>query len=136
MARIDIAYIHDFDAHSQGSEAAAEAAFGAAMRGALPALQELQRAGVVRAIGVGLNQPAWALRWIQEAEIDAVMLAGRLTLLNREADQGVLQACAGRESPTLRPARSTAGCLHVPWARMPASTIGLPVRRCWQSIGG
>jgi len=96
MARIDIAYIHDVDAHSQGSEDAAEAAFAAALRGALPALQELKRTGVIRAIGVGLNQPSWALRWIEEAQIDAVMLAGRLTLLNREAEQGVLQACSGR----------------------------------------
>ena len=96
MARIDIAYIHDVDEHSQGSDAEAEAAFGAAMRGALPALQELKRAGTIRAIGVGLNQPAWALRWIEEADIDAVMLAGRLTLLNREAEQGVLQACSRR----------------------------------------
>lgn len=96
MARVDIVYIHDVDAHSLGSEAAAEAAFGTAMQGALPALQELKRAGAIRAIGVGLNQPAWALRWIREAGIDALMLAGRLTLLNREAEQEVLQACAGR----------------------------------------
>ena len=96
MARIDIVYIHDVDAHSQGSEAAAEVAFGEALAGALPALQELKRAGVIRAIGVGINQSAWVLRWIEEGEIDAVMLAGRLTLLNREAEQGVLQACARR----------------------------------------
>lgn len=96
MARIDIAFIHDVDAHAQGSEALAEAAFAAAMAGALPALHELKRAGVIRAIGVGLNQPAWALRWIREADIDAVMLAGRLTLLNREAEAEVLGACAAR----------------------------------------
>ena len=82
MARIDLVYIHDVDAHSQGSESAAEAAFRSAMAGALPALVELKRAGVIRAIGVGLNQPHWALRWVREAELDAVMIAGRLTLLN------------------------------------------------------
>jgi D-threo-aldose 1-dehydrogenase len=96
MARIDLVYIHDVDAHSQGSEAAAEAAFRSAMVGALPALVELKRAGVIGAIGVGLNQPHWALRWVHEAQLDAVMIAGRLTLLNREAEAGLIDECRAR----------------------------------------
>jgi D-threo-aldose 1-dehydrogenase len=96
MARIDLVYIHDVDAHSQGSESAAEVAFRSAMAGALPALVELKRAGVIRAIGVGLNQPNWALRWVREAELDAVMIAGRLTLLNREAEAELIDACRAR----------------------------------------
>ena len=95
-ARIDIVYIHDVDAHSQGSDEAAEACFRAALAGSLPALQELKRDGVISAIGIGLNQPHWALRWLAEADLDAVMLAGRLTLLNREAETAVLDACARR----------------------------------------
>jgi D-threo-aldose 1-dehydrogenase len=96
MARIDLVYIHDVDAHSQGSDQAAEAAFRSAMAGALPALVELKRAGAIRAIGVGLNQPRWALRWVEEADLDAVMIAGRLTLLNREALEGLVDACRRR----------------------------------------
>ena len=96
MARIDLVYIHDVDAHSQGSESAAEAAFRSAMEGALPALVELKRAGVIRAIGIGLNQPDWALRWVREAELDAVMIAGRMTLLNREAEAGLIDECRAR----------------------------------------
>ena len=95
-ARIDLVYIHDVDAHSQGSETAAEAAFRSAMAGALPALVELKRAGVIRAIGVGLNQPRWALRWVREADLDAVMIAGRITLLNREAEAGLIDECRAR----------------------------------------
>jgi D-threo-aldose 1-dehydrogenase len=98
VARIDIVYIHDVDAHSHGSEDAAEQAFRAALAGAFPTLLELKAQGVIRAIGVGINQPWWALRWLAEADLDAVMLAGRLTLLNREAEdpEGVLAACRSR----------------------------------------
>jgi D-threo-aldose 1-dehydrogenase len=84
-SRIDIVYIHDVDAHSHGSDVDAQAAFAAAITGALPALIELKRSGAIRAVGVGINQPAWALRWLREADLDVLMLAGRLTLLNREA---------------------------------------------------
>jgi len=95
-SRIDLVYIHDVDAHSQGSDEAAEVAFREAMAGALPALVELKAQGVIRAIGVGINQAHWALRWLHEAPLDALMLAGRLTLLNREAEDGVLQLCKER----------------------------------------
>lgn len=96
VSRLDLIYIHDVDAHSQGSEAAAEAAFQSAMSGALPTLLELKTQGVVRAVGVGINQPHWALRWLEHAELDALMLAGRLTLLNREAEESVLAACLAK----------------------------------------
>jgi D-threo-aldose 1-dehydrogenase len=95
-SRIDLVYIHDVDAHSHGTEAEAEAAFAIAMKGALPALLELKRAGAVRAIGVGINQPPWAMRWLREADVDVLMLAGRLTLLNREAESEVLDECRRR----------------------------------------
>lgn len=95
-SRVDIVFIHDVDVHSQGSEEAAEAAFQAALRGALPTLLELKAQGTIGAVGIGLNQPAWAMRWLREADLDAVMLAGRLTLLNREAEDGVLAECNRR----------------------------------------
>lgn len=96
VSRVDIALIHDVDAHSQGSEEAAEAAFAEALRGAYPALVELKRAGAVRAIGIGLNQVAWARRWLREADLDCVMIAGRYTLLNREAAPALLPDCHRR----------------------------------------
>ena len=96
-SRIDIVYIHDVDAHSHGSDEQAEVAFATAIAGAFPTLLELKRAGAIRAIGVGINQPRWALRWLREADLDVLMLAGRLTLLNREADEAdVFGECARR----------------------------------------
>lgn len=96
VSRVDLVFIHDVDAHAQGDDAAAERAFAAAMSGALPVLVELKAAGVIRAIGVGLNQPRWAVRWVHEADLDAVMIAGRLTLLNREAADELLDVCRVR----------------------------------------
>lgn len=96
-ARIDLVYIHDVDAHSLGSDEAAERAFRTALSGALPTLARLKAEGVIGAIGVGINQPAWALRWLREADLDVLMLAGRLTLLNRDAERdGVLDECRKR----------------------------------------
>ena len=96
VARVDVVMIHDVDAHSQGSEEAAERAFTAATAGAYPALVELKRAGAIRAIGIGLNQVRWALRWLAEADLDCVMIAGRYTLLNREAESELLPECERR----------------------------------------
>lgn len=95
-SHVDLVYVHDVDAHSHGSEAAAEEAFAVAMDGALPALLELKRQRVVRAVGVGINQPHWARRWLVEADLDALMLAGRLTLMNREAKPDILDLCEQR----------------------------------------
>jgi D-threo-aldose 1-dehydrogenase len=96
VARVDVVMIHDVDAHSQGSEEAAGRAFAAAIAGAYPALAELKRAGAIRAIGIGLNQVHWALRWLAAADLDCVMIAGRDTLLNREAEGELFPECARR----------------------------------------
>ena len=95
-SRVDLVYIHDCDAQAHGSEEVTEKMFATALKGAVPALQELKRAGVIRAFGVGINQPHWAERWIREAPIDMLMLAGRVTLLNRDAIPGILDECTRR----------------------------------------
>jgi D-threo-aldose 1-dehydrogenase len=96
-SRIDLVYIHDLDAQAHGSEEAAEKHFRIALTGALPTLHELKRAGMIRGVGVGINQPHWAERWIREADLDMLMLAGRVTLLNRDAIPGILDECRRRK---------------------------------------
>lgn len=86
LPRIDIVLIHDVDEHAHGSADAAETAFGAAIKGAYPALVELKQAGDIKAVGIGVDQVPWALRFMREVEVDCVMIAGRYTLLNREAE--------------------------------------------------
>ena len=71
LERIDIFWIHDPDMH-----------WAQAIEGAYPALAELRSTGVVSAIGVGMNQAEMLTRFVREAELDAVMCAGRYTLLS------------------------------------------------------
>jgi D-threo-aldose 1-dehydrogenase len=81
LGHVDILYVHDPDEHWQ--QAAEEA---------VPALVELRDAGVVGAIGVGMNQAAMLARFIRQTDVDAVMLAGRYTLLEQRAADDLLPA--------------------------------------------
>ena len=81
---IDIALIHDVDVWTHGKDAI-EARFKEAMDGAYRALDELRRAKVVKAIGVGVNESAMCARFADAGDIDAVLLAGRYSLLEQPA---------------------------------------------------
>jgi len=85
LERIDVALIHDPDRH-----------WRAAIDGAFPALAELRREGVVRAIGVGMNQAPMLARFAREGDFDVFLLANRYTLLNQEALADVLPLCVER----------------------------------------
>lgn len=86
-ARIDVALIHDVDRRTHGE--ALEKRFGEAMAGAYRALARLRDEGAVGAIGVGVNEAEVAARFLRAGDFDAVMLAGRYTLL----EQGALDDC-------------------------------------------
>ena len=83
--RVDLALVHDPEAH-----------LDEALQEAVPALVELRDAGVVGAIGVGTNEVATALRFVTEADVDAVLIAGRITLLDGSAEAELLPACVER----------------------------------------
>jgi D-threo-aldose 1-dehydrogenase len=83
--RVDIAYIHDPDAH-----------FKPAARDALAALLELQRAGQVGAIGVGMNQWEMLTAFAELHRFDCFLLAGRYTLLDQSALKELLPLCLRR----------------------------------------
>ena len=85
LERIDIALIHDPDDHWQE-----------ALDGAFPALARLREEGIVRAIGVGMNQSQMLARFARETDIDAVLVAGRYTLLDQGALDDLLPACVDR----------------------------------------
>jgi D-threo-aldose 1-dehydrogenase len=79
--RIDIALIHDVDAFTHGSDAAAEPYFKSAMEGAYKALDELRRSGDLKAIGAGINDTRWCRRFVEAGDFDCIMMAGQYTLL-------------------------------------------------------
>lgn len=87
LATIDIAYIHDIDRRSQGDAFAGN--YRTAIEGAYRALDELRRAGVLKAIGIGVNEADVAADFMRAADLDLVMLAGRYTLL----EQGAFDDC-------------------------------------------
>lgn len=85
LDRVDIAYIHDPDDHEQ-----------VALQSAYPVLHELRDQGVLGAIGVGMNQSRIPTRFVRETDVDAVLLAGRYTLLDQSGAQDLLPACVER----------------------------------------
>jgi len=86
--------IHDIDARNQGG--AQRQRFDEAMNGAYPALQRLRDSGAVAAIGVGVNDWRICAACLESADFDCFLLAGRYTLLDHEALQTFLPACARR----------------------------------------
>jgi D-threo-aldose 1-dehydrogenase len=83
--RVDIALIHDPDAH-----------WDAAIGEAFPALARLREQGVVRAIGVGMNQVAMLARFAREGDFDVFLVASRYTLLDQSALEELLPVCLDR----------------------------------------
>ena len=92
--RLDIAYIHDIDVRTHG--AMQPQRFREAMDGALPALQRLRREGVLRAIGLGVNETQPCLDALRHGDFDCFMVSGRYTLLDSSAHQALIPACAAR----------------------------------------
>ncbi|MGW3043011.1 aldo/keto reductase [Kitasatospora sp. NPDC001159] len=85
LDRIDIVHLHDPDDH-----------YDEALGQAYPALERLRAEGVVRAIGVGMNQSAMLTRFVRDTDVDAVLLAGRYTLLDQGAVADLLPEAAAR----------------------------------------
>ncbi len=90
---IGMLLIHDVIRHFHGDDGI-EAAYAAAMTGALAALHRLRSEGVVRAIGIGLKDTDIAMRFIEDGDIDVALVPGRMTLLDQSAATcGLLDVC-------------------------------------------
>jgi D-threo-aldose 1-dehydrogenase len=107
--RIDIALIHDVNRRWQGD--LVEQRYREAMDGAHRALVELRDAGVVRAIGVGVNDWSILLRFAADGDFDCFMLAGRYTLLDHSALETFLPDCLRRGISVLMAAPFNSGIL-------------------------
>lgn len=105
LDRVDVVYVHDPDDH-----------LDQAIREALPALAELRDQGVVGAIGAGMNAVAPLRRVLAETEVpvDALMVAGRWTLLDRSAGP-LLADCARLGVSAVAAAPFNSGLLASPW---------------------
>ena len=82
LDRIDIVHIHDPEEH-----------LTEAIDGTYAALDRLRTEGVVRAVSVGTNFVDTARFFLRNADLDCVMVAGRLTLLDRSAAEDLVPEC-------------------------------------------
>jgi len=94
---IDLLLLHDLAPHNHGSQDAYEEQFRAFFeRGGHDAMIGLRAQGRVRAIGVGVGAVPAAERLLLEGEFDALLLAGRYTLLEQDALSSLLPLCERR----------------------------------------
>jgi len=84
LDRIDLVMIHDVDVWTHGPDAL-EGLFAQAMDGAYRALHRLRDEGVIKGIGVGVNEADICERFARSGDFDAMMLAGRYSLLEQPA---------------------------------------------------
>ena len=95
LEHIDIAFIHDCDVFTHGPQHQ-PGRFREAMDGAWRALDRLRSEGVLKAIGVGVNEWQVCLEALQQRDFDCFLLAGRYTLLEQEALDEFLPLCEAR----------------------------------------
>lgn len=85
LERIDVVLIHDPDDHHEQ-----------ALSEAYPVLADMRAAGMVGAIGVGMNWSEPLALFAKEANFDCFLLAGRYTLLEQGALDELMPAVAER----------------------------------------
>ncbi|WP_245856963.1 aldo/keto reductase [Actinoalloteichus hoggarensis] len=90
LDRIDVVLLHDPDDHLDW-----------AVREAYPALRDLRAAGLVGAIGAGMNSASALTGLVEECDLDVVLVAGRYTVLEQGALDRLLPACVRRGTSVL-----------------------------------
>lgn len=94
LERMDICFIQDIDRFSRGDEQ--PEVFEQAMDGAWRALSNLREQGLVKAIGVGVNEWEVCHAALERHDFDCFLLAGRYTLLEQDALDEFLPLCEER----------------------------------------
>lgn len=94
LDQIDVLYMHDIgrDTHGEANAHWQPIAFG----GGLKAMVELRAQGLVKAIGLGVNEVQVCLDALEHADLDCFLLAGRYTLLDHDSAVPLLDACRQR----------------------------------------
>lgn len=94
LERMDVCFIHDIDVFTRGAEQ--PAVFEQAMDGCWRALERLRSEGLVKAIGVGVNEWQVCHEALKRRDFDCFLLAGRYTLLEQDALDEFLPLCEQR----------------------------------------
>lgn len=89
--RIDILLMHDIGRLTHGKDH--QRHFSMAMSSGYRAMDELRRAGIVKAIGLGVNEVEVCLEAIDHGFWDCFLLAGRYTLLEQSGQHDLFPQC-------------------------------------------
>jgi D-threo-aldose 1-dehydrogenase len=92
LSRIDILYVHDIGVLTHGEQNAMRMN-GLTRRGGLKALEELREGGAISGFGLGVNEVAACLEVMEHARLDAILLAGRYTLLEQTPLDALFPRC-------------------------------------------
>lgn len=103
LESVEIVLIHDPDDYAE--QALAEA---------YPALESLRSQGIVKAIGIGMNQSAIPTRFVNETDIDLVLIAGRYSLLDQSAAKDLLPAALAKDVAVIAAGVFNSGILANP----------------------
>ena len=93
---IDIAFVHDLGRYTHGT--GNDIHMDAFLSSGYERLVQLKEKGRIRAFGLGVNENEVCLEVMQHGSLDVILLAGRLTLLDRSAEEQLTQKC--REAET------------------------------------
>lgn len=115
MDSVDILFIHDPDENAD-----------VAILEAYPELDRMRSEGIIKAIGVGMNQCEIPTRIMRETDIDMVLIAGRYSLLDQQALNELLPTALERNVDVIAAGVFNSGILANPvkgatYDYMPAS---------------
>jgi D-threo-aldose 1-dehydrogenase len=94
MAYLDVAFIHDCCSICHGDNY--PKILRQVIDEAIPELQKMKREGLIRAIGLGVNDVQVCLDVLKETELDCSLLAGRYTLVDHSGFAELLPICEQR----------------------------------------
>lgn len=94
LARLDVVYVHDCDIHCHGERY--PAVLAQVVHEALPELRRMQAEGLLRHVGLGVNDVQVCLDVLRQTDVDALMLAGRYSLLDQSSLPELLPLCSQR----------------------------------------
>jgi len=96
LSKIDILYMHDIGSVTHGEMH--RHYFKQAANGGFKAMQQLRDQGVVKAIGLGVNEYQVCEEAMDFAHFDCFLLAGRYSLLEQDALESFLPRCVKEKS--------------------------------------
>ena len=96
MTRVDALLIHDLDLLSLPTDDRVDAHFGDLVTGGFRALAELREAGVIGAIGAGVNLLGTIPRFLASLDLDFFLVAMPYTLADQRVLDGEFELCAER----------------------------------------